>query len=268
MTDDLRSKIALVTGAGGDIGRAIALLLARAGARLVLADLPSARPPLGATADECRRVAPGAAVELAMFDVRDPRATEDALDAAAGRLGPVQLVVNNAGYQGRFESVLDYDVDDARRVLDVNALGVFVVLQASARAMRDAGVGGSIVNVASMAAHGAANMPAYAASKGAVVSLTRAAALDLAPFGIRVNSVSPGFIGPGAMWDRQVAEQAATPSQYFADDVGTVADQMIGAVPLRRYGSVDEVAEVVGFLLSDASSYMTGSDLEIAGGVS
>ena len=191
-----------------------------------------------------------------------------ALTAAADRVGPAQLIVNTAGYQGDIASVIDYDLDDLDRVLRVNVTGVFAVLQASARLLRDAELPGSIVNVASMAAHGAPNMPAYAASKGAVVSLTRAAAIDLAPVGIRVNSVSPGFIGPGAMWDRQVALQAETKSPYYASDPETVVDQMISQVPLRRYGGPDEVADVVCFLLSDAATYLTGNDVEVAGGSS
>lgn len=253
-----------MTGAGGNIGRAIAVELAAQGVDLVLADLPDAAEALTATREQCRRA--GAATDVVTFDVREPEQVEAALVASAERTGPPQLVVNNAGYQGQFANVVDYDLDDLRTVLDVNVVGVFVVLQVAARQLRTAGLGGSIVNVASMAAHGAPNMPAYSASKGAVVSLTRSAAKDLAPYGIRVNSVSPGFIGPGAMWDRQVALQASAPSPYYADDEAVVADQMIGQVPLRRYGSVDEVASVVRFLLSDTSSYMTGSDLEVAGG--
>lgn len=256
---------ALVTGAGGNIGRAVAVELARRGADVVLADLPAASAGLSETREQCRDAAAEATVEVVTFDVRDPSAIAAALADSTERLGPLRLIVNNAGYQGGFANVLDYDLADARDVLDVNAFGVFAVLQAGARCLRDAG-GGSIVNVASMAAHGAPNMPAYSMSKGAVISLTRAAAKDLAPFGIRVNSVSPGFIGPGVMWDRQVALQAQTSSPYYADDEAVVADQMIGQVPLRRYGSLDEVARVVAFLLSDESSYMTGSDLEVAGG--
>lgn len=257
--------VALVTGAGGNIGRAVAVALAERNTSLVLADLPAAQAGLDETSAACARF--DVATHVATFDVCDADEVERSVREAAAALGTITLVVNNAGYQGRFANVVDYDLDDARTVLDVNVSGVFAVLQVSARLMREAGAPGSIVNVASMAHHGAANMPAYSASKGAVVSLTKAAALDLAPFGIRVNSISPGFIGPGAMWERQVAEQAATPSPYYADDVDTVAEQMIGAVPLGRYGSLAEVASVVCFLLSDESSYVTGSDLEIAGGV-
>lgn len=263
---DLSGRFALVTGAGGNIGRAVAVELARRGATPLLADLPVAIAGLEATLQLCQDAAPDAGAETLTFDVRRPDDVSRALEGVTSRLGPPQLIVNNAGYQGQFANVVDYDLDDLRVVLDVNVVGVFSVLQASARLLRDAHLGGSIVNVASMAAGGAPNMPAYSASKGAVVSLTRAAARDLAPFSIRVNSVSPGFIGPGAMWDRQVAEQAATPSPYYADDDATVAGQMIAQVPMRRYGSLEEVASVVVFLLSDSSSYMTGSDLEIAGG--
>ena len=109
-------------------------------------------------------------------------------------------------------------------------------------------------------------MSAYSASKAAIIGLTKSAAKDLAPAGIRVNAVSPAFIGPGRMWDNQVASQAAALSPYYADDPSEVARQMIRMVPLRRYGSADEVARVVAFLLSDDASYLTGINIEISGG--
>jgi len=159
------------------------------------------------------------------------------------------------------------DLRDARRVLEVNVLGAMIVLAAAARAMIDGGAGGAIVNIASMAGvSGAPNMPAYSASKAAVIGLTKAAAKDLAPHGIRVNAVSPAFIGPGRMWDTQVARQAAAGSQYYASDPEAVAAQMIELVPMRRYGSVHEVANVVAFLLSDDASYVNGVNLEVSGG--
>jgi NAD(P)-dependent dehydrogenase (short-subunit alcohol dehydrogenase family) len=155
----------------------------------------------------------------------------------------------------------------ARRVLDVNVVGVFNTVAAAARLMVGAGTSGSIVVMASMAGvNGAPNMPAYSASKAAVIGLAKAAARDLAPHGIRVNAVSPAFVGPGAMWDNQVAQQAAAGSQYFASEPQAAARQMIEAIPLRRYGSPAEVADVVCFLAGERSSYLTGVNIEIAGG--
>ena len=181
--------------------------------------------------------------------------------------GVPTALFNNAGYQGRFARVDRYPSDDARRVLEVNALGVFIVLSIVTAAMVEAGVSGSVVCSASMAGvSGAPNMSAYSASKAAVIGLMRSAAKDLAPAGIRVNAVSPAFIGPGRMWDNQVAAQAAAPSPYYADDPAEVARQMIGMVPLGRSGSPDEVARVVAFLLSEDASYLTGINVEIAGG--
>ena len=259
---------ALVTGAAGNIGRAVALGLARGGARIVLADLVSAADGL----DESRTLCSNASPEpvdhcIATFDVTDAAAVGAALEEVTADVGPPTLVFNNAGYQGHFANLVDYDLDDMRRVLDVNVAGVFAVLQASAQVMKAAGAGGAIVNMASMAGvSGAPNMSAYSASKAAVIGLTKSASKDLAPLGIRVNSVSPGFIGPGFMWDRQVELQASIPSPYYADTVDEVASQMINMVPLRRYGSLEEVAGAVLFLLSDAAGYVNGFNLEISGG--
>jgi NAD(P)-dependent dehydrogenase (short-subunit alcohol dehydrogenase family) len=246
----------LVTGAAGDIGTAIAELLARRGYRLALADHPDAFEPL----DElCRRLD----AESVTFDVTN----EAAVTAAVQGLGQLQGLVNNAGYQGVFTSVDSYPLDDARRVVEVNLVGTMTVLAAAGRAMIAAGSGGAVVNIASMAGvSGAPNMPAYSASKAAVIGLTKAAAKDLAPNAIRVNAVSPAFIGPGRMWDTQVARQAAAGSQYYATDPDEVAAQMIGMVPMRRYGAVHEVATVVAFLLSDDASYVTGVNVEVSGG--
>ena len=243
----------LVTGATGDIGSAIAEVLARRGHRLALAD----HPDVAARLDELRlRLGAGSVT----FDVTD----EAAVTAAVEGLGPLGGLVNNAGYQGVFTSVERYPLDDARRVVEVNVLGVMTVLAAAARVM----TGGAVVNIASMAGvSGAPNMPAYSASKAAVIGLTKAAAKDLAPHGIRVNAVSPAFIGPGRMWETQVARQATAGSQYYAADPDEVAAQMVGMVPMRRYGSVHEVATVVAFLLSDDASYVTGVNVEVAGGI-
>ena len=146
-------------------------------------------------------------------------------------------------------------------------VGTITVLEEVAGAMIRASVGGAVVNTASMAGvSGAPNMPAYSASKAAVIGLTKSAAKDLAPAGIRVNSISPAFIGPGVMWDAQVAAQAAAGSQYYDRSPEVVARQMIDMVPMRRYGSSAEVASVVAFLLSADASYVTGQNIEITGG--
>jgi NAD(P)-dependent dehydrogenase (short-subunit alcohol dehydrogenase family) len=236
----------LVTGAAGDIGAATAAHLADRGRQVIRADHPSR----------------GDGLELA-FDVADADATAAAIQA----LPPLAGVVNVAGYQGVFAPVHRYPPDDARRVLEVNVLGLLHVLSAAARAMVEHGSGGAIVNVASMAGvSGAPNMPAYTASKAAAIGLTKAAAKDLAPYGIRVNAVSPGFVGPGRMWEAQVAAQAGAPSQYYDDDPERVAAQMIELVPLRRYGAPVEIAAVIEFLLSGAASYLTGVNIEVSGG--
>jgi NAD(P)-dependent dehydrogenase (short-subunit alcohol dehydrogenase family) len=251
----------LVTGAAGDIGTAIAEVLARRGYRLALADHQDVAARLEETVELCRGL--GAEVDAATFDVTD----EPAVATAVPKLGVIGGLVNNAGYQGVFMRVDRYPLDDARRVVEVNVLGVMSMLAVVARSMIAAGAGGAVVNVASMAGvSGAPNMPAYSASKAAVIGLTKAAAKDLAPSGIRVNAVSPAFIGPGRMWETQVARQAAAGSQYYATDPETVAAQMTGMVPMRRYGSVHEVATVVAFLLSGDASYVTGANVEVSGG--
>jgi NAD(P)-dependent dehydrogenase (short-subunit alcohol dehydrogenase family) len=99
------------------------------------------------------------------------------------------------------------------------------------------------------------------------MSLTRAASKDLAPLGIRVNAISPCFIGPGRMWDRQTTLQAQAASQYYSTDPAEVEREMIGAVPMRRMGSLDEVAATVVWLLSEESSYLTGQNLVVSGGI-
>jgi NAD(P)-dependent dehydrogenase (short-subunit alcohol dehydrogenase family) len=264
--DRFAGRVAFVTGAAGDIGGAIARRAAADGATVVLSDLAATSDRLDATSDACR-AAGAPAVHVCPLDVTDEFAVTEAVNDVVARVGPPDAVVTSAGYQGAFTPLPGYPVGDLRTVLEVNVVGTFTVVQACAAALVAAGRPGSVVVVASMAGvSGAPNMAAYSASKAAVIGFARSAAKDLAGAGIRVNAVSPAFIGPGAMWDRQVELQASTPSPYYADTVEEVAAQMIGTVPLRRYGTVQEVASVVNFLLSDDASYLTGTNTEVSGG--
>lgn len=144
-------------------------------------------------------------------------------------------------------------------------------MQACARQMEKQGDGApyAIVNTSSVAAlRGTPAMIAYASSKAAVLAMTVAAAKDLAPYGIRVNAISPALIGPGMMWDRQNKLHAKSGSPYYADDPEKVAKDKINSVPLKRLGSIEEVVKSVAFLLSESSSYTTGINLTVDGGLS
>jgi NAD(P)-dependent dehydrogenase (short-subunit alcohol dehydrogenase family) len=257
-------RVALITGAAGDIGAAVARRLAADEWAIAATDHPSAAGLADTVAEVAKMGAPAVALP---FDVTDADAVGRAVSACAEQLGAPQALVNLAGRQGAFASIDRYPLDDLRDVIDVNVIGAFQVLRAVAASMIAAGNGGSIVNVASMAGvSGAPNMPAYSASKAAIIGLTKSAAKDLAPHRIRVNAVSPAFIGPGAMWDRQVRLQADAHSQYYAHEPALVEQQMIGSIPMRRLGTLAEVAGVVSYLIGADSSYVNGVSLEVSGG--
>lgn len=265
---DLSGSTALVTGAAGDIGRSVAIRLADSGANVVLTDLDRAGEGLERTRVACADAAGAEATLAVAADVTAPSSVEACFGAAIERFAAPNLVFNNAGVQGELLPLQDYPVEDFPFVMNVNVFGIFNVLREAARRLRDAGATGAIVNSASMAGvEGAANMPAYSASKGAVMSITRSASKDFAPLGIRVNAISPAFIGEGLMWDRQVTRQARANTQYYSTDPVVVAEEMIGAVPLRRTGKLDEVTAAVMWLLSDESSYISGHNIIVSGGI-
>lgn len=241
MTD----RISLITGAASGLGRATALAMARRGDRLVLCDRTAG--DLDETA-ALVRAAGGDAVAI-VLDVTLPGAMDAAVDAARA-MGGLDYAVNGAGIEGARAPLADYAWDDWRRVLAVNVDGVFLSMKSQIPAMKDRG-GGAIVNVGSTASFGGVEtMPAYTASKHALLGLTRAAALDYAPFNIRINAVCPGSF------------RTPMSERLFGPDMSAMAE----ATPMKRLGSLEEIAAGILFLCSDAASFITGAALPIEGG--
>jgi 2-dehydro-3-deoxy-L-rhamnonate dehydrogenase (NAD+) len=256
-------KTLVVTGAAGNIGFATARRFADEGAHVALVDIDEGGLREAASTIEGN----GGSVSWHVCDATDADAVDRVIDRIASDSGRIDFLFNNAGYQGAFRPIHAYPADDFRAVIDVNVNGAFYVLRATAAHMVASG-GGAIVNTASMAGvQGPPNMAAYGASKFAVIGMTQTAAKDLAPYGIRVNAISPAFMGPGTMWERQVQLQAEVGSQYYDADPERAAEQMIGAVPMRRLGGIDEIPGTVAFLMSDDASYITGVNVPIAGGI-
>lgn len=257
-------KVIVITGAGGQFGQAGCIYFGKRGAKV--AALDRSKDALKDTFSAMERELGDGNFDFKPYvcDVTDPKQIEGVIDSIDFRFKRIDLLWNNAGYQGKIKPLLDYDPEDFRHVMDVNVSGMFIVMQAVARKMKNQGVGAgcAIVNTASVAGlRGTPAMIAYASSKAAVLSMTVCASKDLAPYGIRVNAVSPALIGPGYMWDRQNKLHAKPGSPYYGKDPSKVAEDKIAGIPMKRLGSVEEVLKVVAFLMSDQSSYMTGTNL-------
>lgn len=235
----LDGKVAIVTGGARGMGAEQARRLASEGVKVVIGDVLDDEG--GAVADELAEN--GMYVHL---DVSSEESWSDAVRAAEEKFGPVTVLVNNAGILS-YAPVGQAQVEDFRRVLDVNTIGVYLGIRAVAPGMKSAG-GGSIVNISSAAGLvGMANLAAYSASKWAVRGLTKSAAMDLGQSGIRVNSIHPGGI--------------RTPMAEGA------SDEMFASQPIPRIGEVEEIASAVAFLASDEASYITGAELAVDGGM-
>ena len=239
-----KKPIALVTGGAQGIGYACAEALANDGFRIILADINAA------VKDAAKRL--GQDAGGIVCDMGDPAQVSDMFDRIAADHGPVSALVNNAGISepGDF---LDYDIATFQKVIDVNLTGAFAALQRAARMMIDAGIEGAIVNMSSINAQVAIPaIPAYCASKGGVMQLTKSAALALAPHNVRVNAVGPGSIDTAMM-----AAVNASP-----DAMKTIMSR----TPLKRVGAPSEIADVVAFLISGKASYITGETIYVDGG--
>lgn len=247
---DMTGCTALVTGASSGIGRAVALELIDAGARVALVALPD--PALEETAEHCAAV--GGEVVAVGADVSDGRAVDRAF-AAAETLGQVDAVFSAAGTSTVVPAATTTD-DQWHRQLQVNLTGTFNVVRVAARLMSARKRGAIVTTGSELALTGQAGYVAYSATKGGVLAMTRALAAELAPHGVRVNVVCPGTIDTPLL----AAEfaLASDPEQERRDTVQGIA--------LRRIGQPHELAPAVVFLLSDAASYMTGSELVVDGG--
>ncbi len=243
----LKGKTAIVTGGVSGIGLAVAEMLAASGAAISVWDLK--QEAVDATAEALR--GKGAKALGIALDVTDETAVEAAVARTVAELGSVDIAVNNAGIGGPAAVSGDYPVEGWRKVIDVNLTSVFLCQRAQIQAMRKAGRGGSIINMASILGQvGYAGSVAYAAAKHGVVGLTQTAAWEHAADQIRINAVGPGFI--------------STPLLEQMDP--KVRATLEGRHALKRLGTPEEVAALVAWLASDAASFATGTYYAIDGG--
>jgi NAD(P)-dependent dehydrogenase (short-subunit alcohol dehydrogenase family) len=246
-TQKLTGKTALITGASKGLGKAIALALAEAGARVVLASRNLEL--LNETAVAVRKL--GGEADVFPTDVSDEAQVRRLEKAVAETVGKVQILVNNAGMNIR-KPVTDFTYAEWRQVMDTNVDGVFLMCRSFVPQMRGQGYG-RIINLTSIMSHvGLPGRTAYAASKSALLGFTRALALELAPEKITVNGLSPG----------PVATEMNIPLIQNSE----LNQQFISRIPLGRWGKVEEVGQLAVYLCSEDAGFITGTDILIDGG--
>jgi len=259
--DQMRDKVAVITGGASGIGRACAQRFAEEGARVVLGDIN-----LDAAVETAAQIEAGGSTAFAVrLDAASPSDNVAMIQAALDKYGRVDAVVaaaglSHAGYvSGEANArstvgLLEQSADDWQRVMDVNLTGVMLVNQAAAQAMIDGGTSGTIVNIASVAAkvplRGAVD---YCVSKAGVLMLTKAFALEMTDYNIRVNAIGPGFI------------ETPMTARMSAQNEGL--ERMMSMTPMGRLGAVDDIANSALFLSTEQSSYITGQILHPAGGM-
>lgn len=238
------TPIALVTGGAQGIGLASAEALAADGFRIVLADINQSVVDAAATL--------GNGATGLVCDMGDVARINAMFDKIEAEIGPVSALVNNAGIAAPGD-FLDYDIQTFKKVIDINLIGLFTALQRAARTMVARGIEGAIVNMSSINAQVAIPaIPAYCASKGGVMQVTKSASLALAPHNIRVNAVGPGSIDTAMMAGVNADPEAMA--------------RVMSRTPLQRVGTPREIADVVAFLVSNKASYITGETIYVDGG--
>ncbi len=242
----LEGKVALVTGAGRGIGAAIARALATESAAVAVLDLDGE----GASATAAGLVASGATATAVSADITDGAAVRDAVAAATAALGPIDVLVNNAGWD-KIEPFVDNTEADWDRIISINLKGPIVVTRAVLDGMIER-QSGSIVSIASDAGRvGSSGEAVYSAAKGGVIAFTKTLARELARHGIRVNCVCPG----------------PTDTAILAGMDGKLRDALARAIPMRRIADPDDIAPAVVFLAGDGARYVTGQTLSVSGGL-
>jgi len=247
---DLRGRAAIVTGGNGGIGRAIALGLAEAGAAVAIFGRNEAKN--AAVLEELRSI--GTPAMALQVDVTDRDGLEPAFRAVEERLGPVGILVNNAGIANLSGGVLEEDPADWDHVIETQLNAVFLLSRTAARSMKEHG-GGKIINLASMYSYfGSGLVPSYAAAKGAIVQLTKSMAIELAPHGIQVNALAPGWI------------ETDMTAPVRGEELKAMGDAILARTPAGRWGLPEELAGPAIFLASSASGFVTGETIRVDGG--
>ncbi len=245
--NQLKNKVAIVTGAGSGIGKAIALLYAAEGAKIVVTDISEE----GGLETVAEITGAGGEAVFIRADTSVPSDNWHVTELAVKQFGALHIAVNNAGIGGPIKPVGEYPIEGWDKVISVNLSGVFYGMRYQIPAILAAG-GGSIVNIASILGKvGTQGSPAYVAAKHGVIGLTEAAALDYAKQNIRINSIGPGYIN--------------TPLLTKSLDAGTMKG-LESLHPMGRLGTAEEVAELALWLNSDKASFVTGSYYNVDGG--